>query len=119
MRDEAIFKKRLDILCIFYEEKIAAKNELYTLILNLKNNNHPVSIKEFRSLRREALSEWIRNRCQKYGAQITDDAIQSLADRIGSNLWVLNSEIDKLAIYVGHGKTISENALISHAWPAK
>ena len=92
---------------VFFEEHLAAKNELHTLISNISEN---VLIKEFRPLRGEALSQWVINRCLKYEVKIANEATEALVDKIGSNLWVLNSEIEKLSIYCSGG-TISINAV--------
>ncbi len=96
---------------VFFEEKIALKSELYSLIEDLSKDTQTVSIREFKPLRKEFLSQWIVNRCSSLGVQIATDATQALVDRIGSNLWILNSEISKLSIYVGNQNTISVGAV--------
>ena len=95
---------------VFFENRLAAKNELHDLITSISNSHGNVSIKEFRPLRREAMFQWVIDRTHMYQAKITNDANESLVDRIGSNLWVLNSEIEKLSIYCSNG-TITIDAV--------
>ena len=43
---------------VFFENRLAAKNELHDLITSISNSHGNVSIKEFRPLRREAIFQW-------------------------------------------------------------
>lgn len=53
-----------------------------------------------------ALESWIKKRAQGCGVKISGEAATMLADFIGSQLRLLANELDKLATYVGTGKTI-------------
>lgn len=52
------------------------------------------------------LESWIKKRAQERGVKISGEAVKLLADFVGSQLRFLASELDKLATYVGAGKTI-------------
>jgi len=56
-------------------------------------------LKEFPLIRGGQLTSWIYDRAEKCGGSITSAAASQLADYIGSNLWVLASEIEKLCLY--------------------
>jgi len=56
-------------------------------------------LKEFPLIRGGQLISWIYDRAEKCGGSITSTGASQLADYIGSNLWVLASEIEKLCLY--------------------
>lgn len=53
------------------------------------------------------LSLWIRDRAEMNGVQIDDTAIEALLRLTGTNLFLITSEIDKLALYGSDEKRIS------------
>ncbi|MFQ6027862.1 MAG: DNA polymerase III subunit delta [Dehalococcoidia bacterium] len=55
----------------------------------------------------EALARWIKTQAQEKGAGISPAAINSLADLVGNDLWVLDRELEKLSLYA-HGRNIEE-----------
>jgi DNA polymerase-3 subunit delta len=57
------------------------------------------TVKEFRPLRADALAPWIQDRAKQRGGTVTHGAAQMLAGLIGSNLWLLASEVEKLCVY--------------------
>jgi DNA polymerase-3 subunit delta len=72
-------------------------------------------VREFRPLR--AVLQWILERAQKRGMDISPAAARLLADLVGNNLWVLASELEKLAAYA-QGRRIEGadvRALVSEA----
>jgi DNA polymerase-3 subunit delta len=72
-------------------------------------------VREFRSLR--AVLQWILERAQSKGIDISPAAARLLADLVGNNLWVLASELEKLAAYA-QGRRIEGadvKALVSEA----
>lgn len=56
---------------------------------------------------REALSRWIKDAAAAKGANIRPAAIRSLADLVGSDLWTLDQELEKLSLYCA-GRAIDE-----------
>ncbi|GCE04206.1 DNA polymerase III subunit delta [Dictyobacter aurantiacus] len=56
-----------------------------------------------------ALEKWITGRAKGIGVKIAPEAISLLANFIGNNLRLLANELDKLAMYVGVGGTITIN----------
>lgn len=53
-----------------------------------------------------ALESWMKKRVQGMDVKISSEAVTLLANFIGNQLRLLANELDKLAIYVGKGKTI-------------
>jgi DNA polymerase III, delta subunit len=53
------------------------------------------------------LEKWITSRVKGTGARMAPDATTLLANFVGNNLRLLANEIDKLALYVGEGGTIT------------
>lgn len=74
-------------------------------------------VKEFNPLRRDGLRAWILSRVNRIGGDISPRAAGLLAELVGSNLWLLSREIDKLCVYA-QGRKIEEKdvrLLVSYA----
>jgi DNA polymerase-3 subunit delta len=56
-------------------------------------------VREFRALRPGAVLQWILERAQSKGIDISPAAARLLADLVGNDLWLLASELEKLAAY--------------------
>jgi len=56
-------------------------------------------IRVFPMLRAKSLKVWIQERVTKESSTITPQAVNLLAELIGGNLWVMDSEIAKLLLY--------------------
>lgn len=72
---------------------------------------------QFRLPDRRTLPGWIRCRAEGLGLRIDGHAVRLLADLVGSDLWILASELDKLAAYAA-GQPVREEdvrALVSAA----
>ena len=89
---------------IFSEATISTSNPLLAAVKEAGGSN--VSVRAFRTLDEDALSTWINDRISREDATIDRAAVSRLVDRIGANLWTMNSEIQKLAVYC-NGRTIS------------
>ncbi|EIJ83569.1 DNA polymerase III subunit delta [Bacillus methanolicus MGA3] len=61
---------------------------------------------EAKKLNEQELKNWIRERAAFNGVEIDDDAVEVLLSLSGTNLFMLTSEIDKLALYVEDQKKI-------------
>ena len=56
----------------------------------------------------EALARWTKDAAQKKGSSITPPAIKYLTDLVGSDLWTLDRELEKLSLYAS-GRSIEES----------
>ncbi|MDE3839677.1 DNA polymerase III subunit delta [Bacillus methanolicus] len=61
---------------------------------------------EAKKLNEKELKYWIRERAALNGVEIDDDAVDVILSLAGTNLFMLTSEIDKLALYVEDRKRI-------------
>ncbi len=65
------------------------------------------TVKSFPLLRGEYLTSWIQGKVRLAGSSITESAVELLARFVGGNLWVMTSEIEKLALFAA-GRRIEE-----------
>ena len=82
---------------VFLDGKLTPSNPLRGAIRKLGPER--ATVREFPALRRDALDAWVRQRVEAKGAQIEQQAVALLVEHVGSDLWTLDSEIEKLAIY--------------------
>lgn len=62
---------------------------------------------EFSPLQDAKIPSWISERMSSHGAAIDEDAAQLLSGYVGSSLREIESELEKLLIYVGDRKTVT------------
>ena len=67
------------------------------LFKNLKKNAD--KFWQFSKLKTYELERWIREKVTKNGGKIDSKAVQLLASYVGSNLWQMYNEIEKLILY--------------------
>mgnify|MGYP001014097697 CR=1 FL=1 len=97
--------------------KLTSNNELTNAGLNkLKDAKFPFNILlqkfgwiEFPKVYENEFPAWIEKKITSHGKKINRDASQILALQVRSSLRDLNSEIDKLILYVGDKKEITED----------
>ncbi len=100
---------------VFIEVKVGRGNVLLAEIEAL--GTQQVQIRDFPALRREPLVRWVRERAAAKGATIDSAAVELLVELVGGNLWAMDNELEKLAIY-RMGETIEAvdvGALVSGA----
>lgn len=85
---------------VFADGRIGARNPLLSAI------KPHAEVKTFPLPRGNRLPQWVRERAEGRGVEIEPRAAQTLADMVGPELRVLDSEIQKLAAY-GRGGAIA------------
>jgi len=88
--------------------------------LLLKRLSPLATVKVFPMLRGKSLNAWIRQQCSRERSAMTPEAVDLLAELIGGNLWAMDNEISKLALYA-QGRAINEEdvkQLVSYAQEA-
>ena len=65
----------------------------------LKDMKAVAEVKEFGNMNPNDLRGWVQNRVMERGGSITTNAVQMLVDMIGTDLWGLASEVEKLSLY--------------------
>jgi len=106
---KAVAEKLSDIadfcLILFLEnQKPDARTILYKTLKKLAN------VQEFEPLVGPNLTTWIQTQVQERGGQIGFKEAKQLGETIGSDLWQMSQEIDKLALYA-NGKPIPSEAI--------
>ena len=91
----------------------------------IKTNNNPLykllsgkaKVRLFPRLKPNDLREWIQKRVTEQGGSISGPAVTLLTRLVGSNLWIMASEIDKLLLFTS-GRRIEAGdveAVVSYA----
>lgn len=83
---------------VLVDGKIRHKNPL------LNSLSTKAKVKSFPLLGKEQLMQWIQNRVTGRGGSISTPAVQLLERFVGSNLWIMANEIDKLILFTGGGQ---------------
>jgi DNA polymerase-3 subunit delta len=105
-----IFKLPPSTVLVLLEDEIKDTNPLLKMI------SPKAKIKNFPMLEPPELKVWVTNRIIEDGSKISLPALNLLIRLIGSNLWVMSSELNKLATYA-YGRQIEEKdvkALVSY-----
>ncbi len=66
-------------------------------------------VRTFPLLRREKLAQWIKRRVGREGGHISPQAVELLARLVGSNLWIMASEVNKLVLFASGGSVEEED----------
>jgi len=85
----------------------------------LRELSDKAEVKSFPRLKDAELRQWIQNCVAEEGGSISSQAVALLTKLVGSNLWVMASEIDKLVLFTS-GRRIEEEdvkGVVSHAQP--
>lgn len=95
---------------IFWQAgKPDARLKLYKKLVAQKN------VREFVSLKPKELPEWIKNQVAKNQKQISAEAISALINFVGSDLWQLSQEINKLVSYCPKNIELNDVRTLVHA----
>jgi len=90
----------------------------------IKNNNPllkqlspKAKVRSFLVLKDDRLRQWIKNEVAEQGASISPEAVDLLAKLVGGNLWIMTSEINKLALFTAGRRIEVEDikAIVSSA----
>ena len=65
------------------------------------------------SITKTMLKNWIKKKAKEFNKKISDDAVSELAVRLDNDLFVIASEIKKLALYVGENKEITKEDVMN------
>ncbi len=89
------------IILVLIDGKIRSSNPL------LRELSAKAEVKSFPLLRDAELRQWIQRRLTKEGGSISSPAVNLLAKLVGSNLWAMANEINKLVLFTS-GRRIEE-----------
>lgn len=91
---------------VFVEDKSIGKNNPVHRLALAEERGH---VREFKPPQKKKLNRWIEQRVKKRGGQISPAAVETLAAFVGSDLRLLDQEVEKLVVYVDGGRPISED----------
>jgi len=89
------------VVLVLIEGKISRNNQLF------KKLSDKAEVRPFPLLNITKLRQWIQKRVAEEGGSISPKAIDLLTRLIGSNLWIMASEISKLVLFTS-GRRIEE-----------
>ncbi len=100
---------------VFLDDRLTPTNPLRGTIRKLGPER--ATVREFPAPRRDALAAWVRKRAEAKGAQIEQQAVALLVEHVGSDLWTMDAEVEKLALYCAERPISAEDvgALVSYA----
>lgn len=84
---------------VFVESKTLAKNNAVLKHAASSGDEKKVYVKEFTAPTEKALPRWIQDRVKAKGGTIEGNAVSELAAHVGSDLRLLDNEIEKLLTY--------------------
>ncbi len=96
-------------ILVLIEGKISSSNPLF------KELDGKATVKAFPLLQKSRLGEWVQRRVFEEGGSISPQAVKLLTRLVGSNLWIMTSEVNKLILFTS-GRRIEEEdvkALVS------
>jgi DNA polymerase-3 subunit delta len=99
---------------VLIDGRIGSNNPL------LRELSAKAEVKSFPLLKNDGLRRWIVQRVKQEGGSISVEAVNLLAKLIGSDLWSIASEINKLALFASDRRIEEEDVkqLVSHAQEA-
>lgn len=87
---------------VFVEGVISGDNPILKVLAG------KATTRSFALPRDAKLREWVQTRVKNEGGEISSQAVQLLARLVGSNLWIMASEIEKLLLFAD-GRKIEED----------
>jgi DNA polymerase-3 subunit delta len=96
---------------VFMDGDLSARNPF------LKALPKDARVQEFKPLAQADVAGWILRRAPKYGMTIQARAIAALSQLVGNQLWLLDSELQKLATYANGSEVTADDVrqLVSFA----
>ena len=101
-------------ILVLVDDGISSNNPL------LSELSGRAEVRSFPLLRGTELRQWIQRRVRQSGGSISRQAIELLAEFVGSSLWTMQNEIKKLVLFTS-GRLIEEedvNRIVSYAQQA-
>jgi DNA polymerase-3 subunit delta len=95
------------VLVVMFAGKLGKTKPLYKLFDTLPESS--VLVEDMKPLKAPGLVEWADRKAADMGKRISSEAVEQLMEIVGGDLQELDSELDKLATYVGD-KTLIEQA---------
>ena len=101
-------------ILVLIDGRIGSNNPLF------RELSAKAEVRSFPLLKDAKLRQWIQRRVKEEGGSISPQAVNLIAKLVGSNLWIMANEIDKLLLFTS-GRRIEEedvNLVVSYAQEA-
>ena len=98
---DAIPKMPDTTILVFTDGSLGANNPMLRMLRPL------AEVEELSAPKGEGLARWVKSTAQSKGASISPSALRSITDLVGNDLWTLEQELEKLALYCW-GREIQE-----------
>ncbi len=93
LKNSEFFESLKDTVLFYEEDEIPAKDKFFAFLKN------KAKVQNFQFLQGENLKKWIRQELAGFKAEISPEAMTKLVDSVGSDLWRLSNEINKLVSF--------------------
>ena len=114
---EAFLQELPDFTRLFFlESKTLNKNNA---ILKLATSHEQGFAKQFGNLGGRALADWIQKQAENKNGRISPHATDLLATNVGSDLRILNNELEKLVLYKKEAQIEAEDVLMLSPYAAE
>lgn len=90
---EYLKNKKIDDVIIFWAENVDPRNKLFKFL------KKKAKVQEFKFLKGNQIKNWIKDYVKKQKASIENSAVEKLIEYIGSDLWRMSNELDKLIAF--------------------
>jgi DNA polymerase-3 subunit delta len=90
---EAVPRMPETTILVFTDGPLGGNNPLLRMLKPL------AQVEELSAPNGEALARWVKSTAESKGSSISPSAIRSITDLVGSDLWTLDQELEKLALY--------------------
>jgi DNA polymerase III subunit delta len=95
-------------ILVFIDGEISSGNKILSRVMPL------ATVKTFPALQGENLYKWVMNKAKEKNGSFTGDAARTLIDYIGNDLWLMDTELNKLIAYKsGNQVTADDVRLLS------
>jgi DNA polymerase-3 subunit delta len=101
-------------ILVLVDSKVSSNNPLF------KELSAKAELRSFPLLRDAELRQWVQERVTEEGGSISLRAVDLITKLVGSNLWIMSNEIDKLVLFTS-GRRIEEedvNIVVSYSQEA-
>ncbi|MDD5590269.1 MAG: DNA polymerase III subunit delta [Candidatus Portnoybacteria bacterium] len=101
LKNSEFFESLKDTVLFYEEDEIPAKDKFFAFL------KKKAKAQNFQLLQGENLKKWVKQELAGFKAEISPDALTKLVDSVGSDLWQLSNEINKLVSFKGKERKVN------------
>jgi DNA polymerase III subunit delta len=100
LKNSEFFENLKDTVLFYEENEILAKDKFFAFLKN------KAKAQSFQFLQGENLKKWVKREMAGFKTEISSEALTKLVDFVGSDLWQLSNEINKLVSFRGKERKV-------------